>query len=52
LKSKLGVDAALIEGDRGEFSIWVDRDRVFAKTDEFPSDDQVVASVRSVLKKV
>jgi len=51
LKNKLGLDTTLIEGDRGEFTIWVDRNRVFSKTDAFPSDDEVVRAVQGAAKK-
>jgi hypothetical protein len=52
LKSQLGVDSALVEGDRGEFSVWVDGSRVSSKQgDGFPSDDEVVRAVRSGLEK-
>ncbi len=52
MKSQLGVDSALIEGDRGEFTVWVDGTRVaFKQGDEYPSDEQIVSAVRSGLKK-
>ena len=53
LKRGLGVEAALIEGDRGEFTVWVDQKRVASKNgDEFPDGDEVVAAVRAALKNV
>ncbi len=52
MKGQLGVDTTLIEGDRGEFTVWVDGARVASKQgDEYPSDDQIVSAVRSGLKK-
>lgn len=53
MKSKLGLDAALIEGDRGEFTVWVDQKRVASKNgDEFPDGEEVVAAVRAAMNKV
>ena len=51
LKRELGVEAELIEGDRGEFTIWVG-DRVVAKKGwvRFPPDGRVLASVRQALE--
>ena len=47
MKKTLGVEATLVEGDRGEFTIWVDQKRVLSKNgDAFPSDEAVVAAVR------
>ena len=46
----MGVDADLIEGSRGEFTVWVD-DKIVARKDAtgFPSEDETVAAVRSAL---
>ena len=50
LQSALGVEADLIQGDRGEFTVWVDSRRVALKqNDEFPRDEDVVAAVRAAL---
>jgi hypothetical protein len=52
LKRELGAESTLVEGDRGEFTVWLGRDLVASKEgDEFPSPEQVAESVRSVLKK-
>lgn len=52
LKRELGADASLVEGDRGEFTVWVGKDLVASKTgEEFPTPERVVESVRSALKK-
>jgi hypothetical protein len=52
LKRALGVDSALIEGDRGEFTVWVDQKKVSSKKgDEFPTGPEVVDAVRAALKK-
>ena len=47
IKDELGVDSAVIEGARGEFTVWVD-DQVVAKKDNegFPSDEDALAAVR------
>jgi hypothetical protein len=52
LKRALGIDSTLIEGDRGEFTVWVDQKKVTSKKgDEFPSGTEVVDAVRAALKK-
>jgi hypothetical protein len=51
LQSALGIEADLIEGDRGEFSVWVDSRRVAVKqNDEFPSENAVIAAVRAAIR--
>ena len=51
LKKKLGVSATLIEGDRGEFTVWVGPTKVADKKNgEFPTESEVVSAVQSVLK--
>ena len=50
LKKELGVDAELIPGDKGEFTVWVDRTRVASKHDgEFPTEEEAVQAVRSAM---
>lgn len=47
LKSDLQLDAEIIAGDRGEFTVWVGDRKVAAKTaGVFPSDDAIVQAVR------
>ena len=50
IKRELGVGTELVEGDRGEFTVWVG-DRVVAKKGwvRFPPDGKVVAAVRQAL---
>ena len=50
LKRELGVETKLIEGDRGEFTVWV-KDEVVAKKTwlGFPDDQKVLAAVRQAL---
>jgi len=57
MKSELGVEARLVEGGLGEFSIWVGDDRVTGKERRFlifsvfPSDAVIVAAVRDRLAR-
>lgn len=50
LKKELNVETKLIEGDRGEFTVWVG-DEVVSKKNwlGFPDDEKVVAAVRDAL---
>jgi predicted Rdx family selenoprotein len=48
LKQELGVDAALVPGDPGEFTVWVDDAKVSEKRSaRFPEPNDVVAAVRA-----
>jgi hypothetical protein len=50
LKKELGADADLVEGHRGEFTVWVGDERVAAKNATgYPSDQDVLAAVRRAL---
>jgi len=52
LKKKLGISTTLIEGDRGEFTVWVGPTKVADKNHgDFPTETEVVAAVQSVLKR-
>jgi hypothetical protein len=50
IKRELGVHPVLIEGDRGEFSVWVDN-QIVAKKGwlRFPSDQKVLTAVRHAI---
>ncbi len=50
LKKELGVDAELVVGDSGEFTVWVG-DRMVAKKGwfGFPSEQKVLEAVRQAL---
>ena len=49
LKQELGVDAELIVGGVGEFTVWVDDAKVSEKHGgRFPEPKDVVAAVRAV----
>jgi hypothetical protein len=50
LKRALGVDADLIPGDRGEFTVWVGPTKVAEKRDgEFPTGEEAISAVRAAL---
>jgi hypothetical protein len=50
IKSELGVEAEVVVGDRGEFTVWVDERQVARKGWlRFPSDAKVLAAVREAL---
>ena len=50
IKRELGVEVELVEGGRGEFTVWVGERRVAKKGwVRFPSDQRVVAEVRQAL---
>ncbi len=50
IRRELGVEPELVEGDRGEFTVWVG-DRVVAKKGwvRFPPDERVLSGVRQAL---
>ena len=50
LERELKVSARLIEGDRGEFTVWVG-ERVVSKKNwlGFPTDEKVLEAVREAL---
>jgi len=53
LKKKLGVETTLIEGDRGEFTVWVGPTQVASKRgDEYPPEAEIVDAVRAAMKKI
>ena len=51
LKKKLGIASTLVEGNKGEFTVWVGPTKVADKKNgEFPTESEVVAAVQGVLK--
>ena len=50
LKKAVGIDARLLVGGSGEFTVWLD-DRLVAekKLGQFPSPEDVVAAVKAAL---
>ena len=51
VKADTGFDMELVEGGRGEFTVWVG-DQVVAKKDSsgFPTDEDALASVQRALR--
>jgi len=48
LKSDLGIDAELVVGGSGEFTVWVDERKVAEKSwGRFPDPNDVVKAVRA-----
>ena len=50
IRRELGVETELVEGDRGEFTVWVG-ERVVARKGwvRFPPDQRVLSEVRQAL---
>ena len=50
IKSELGVESELTEGNRGEFTVWVGEKQVAQKGwIRFPSNEKVLEAVRQAL---
>jgi hypothetical protein len=50
IKAETGIDPAVVEGARSEFSVRVDDQSVAQKSRTgFPADDQIVQAVRAAL---
>jgi hypothetical protein len=50
VKQELGIEAKLLEGDKGEFTVWVDKKQVAQKGwIRFPGDEKVITAVRQAL---
>ena len=50
LEEDLGEEAELVEGNRGEFTVWVGEEQVAGKDAiGFPSEQDVLAAVRKAL---
>ena len=53
IKSRTDIEPDLIEGGRGEFTVWVGDDRIAQKdADGFPEDDHVLDAVQRVLRRM
>lgn len=52
LKDAIGIEAELIEGSRGEFTVWVG-DQIVARKGAtgFPSEDEAVIAVRAAVNE-
>lgn len=52
IRKGTGLDAELIEGARGEFTVWVGDERVAQKSSlGFPTDDEALAAVQEALAR-
>ena len=50
IRQETGIDAEIVEGARGEFTVWVDEEAVARKdANGFPTDEEAVAAVRQAL---
>ena len=50
LEDDLGEEAELVEGNRGEFTVWVGEEQVAGKNAiGFPTEQEVLAAVRKTL---
>jgi len=50
VESRTGIKPDMIEGGRGEFTVWVGKTRVAQKdANGFPEDDEVLAAVQKTL---
>jgi hypothetical protein len=50
IKEEIGVDTDLVEGGRGEFTVWVGDESVAQKdAGGFPSERDVIAAVREAI---
>jgi hypothetical protein len=50
IKEKTGITPEVIEGARGEFTVWVEELKVAQKTaDGFPADEDALAAVQKAV---
>ena len=50
IKKEIGVDTEVVEGSRGEFTVWVGEEVVARKDSTgFPSDEEALAAVQHAL---
>jgi predicted Rdx family selenoprotein len=47
LVEKVGIDAAIEPGDKGEFTVWSEGELLFSKQDDddFPEDAEILAKL-------
>lgn len=51
VKRELGVEVSLVEGNNGEFTVWVDGKLVAKKgLIRFPQDQKILVAVRQALR--
>ena len=52
IKDEVGIETDLIEGGRGEFTVWVGEESVARKDSlGFPSDEEVLGAVQQALAR-
>ena len=53
IKKEIGVEAELVEGGRGEFTVWVGEHLVAQKDSQhgFPSEHEALAAVQQALAR-
>jgi hypothetical protein len=50
IKKELGIDAELVEGTRGEFTVWAgDRQVAQKRWLRFPTDKSIITAIREAL---
>ena len=50
IQEKTGIQPEVVEGGRGEFTVWVDELKVAQKTtDGFPADEEALAAVQKAV---
>jgi hypothetical protein len=51
IKDEFGVETELVEGARGEFTVWVGDQKVAQKAEGvFPSDEDAVSAVKRAIE--
>lgn len=52
ITEETGIIPEVVEGSRGEFTVWVEDKRVSQKTEDgFPSDQEALSAVRQALSR-
>ena len=52
IKNATGIEPEVVEGARGEFTVWVGDNRVAQKTgDGFPTDEEALAAVQRTIAR-
>jgi len=50
IEDRIGVKSEVVEGARGEFTVWVGDERVAQKSEDgFPAEQQVLAAVERAM---
>lgn len=52
IEDKIGAKSEVVEGARGEFTVWVGDERVAEKSEDgFPTEQQVLTAVQKALAR-